>query len=534
MMDILSQAHEKFGVLDQIPLGICVLQSDQVVLFWNAQLEEWTKIPRSEILGTPIHQRFPHFNQPQYIHRLSPIFEGGPPTIFSSQLHKFVIPAPLPQGKQRIQHTTVTAVPALEGKGFYALFSIEDVTDVSFRVQEYRKMRDQALIEAEERRRAQEIAEEANRIKDEFLAIVSHELRTPLNSILGWSQMLYSRKLNESMATRALETIQRNAKLQNQLIDDILDVSRIVQGKIQIALQPTHLIPVIEAAIEDIRYAAEVKQIQIDSIISPVVIQVLGDASRLQQIVGNLLSNAVKFTPKGGQVCIQLQQVDTVAEIIVSDTGQGISADFLPLVFDRFRQADGSPTRTQGGLGLGLAIVRSLVGMHKGTVQAASDGEGKGATFTVQLPIHTSQQPPPLNEPPTPEFPNLNGLRVLLVDDNADTRDLIAFILEQCQVKVMETASASECFAALPQFRPDLLISDISMPGEDGYSLIRRIRAMEAEQNAAPLNAIALTAFAREEDQQAAIEAGFQSYLSKPVNPFELMAVVTRLVNYTE
>ncbi|MUG93952.1 response regulator [Scytonema sp. UIC 10036] len=371
---------------------------------------------------------------------------------------------------------------------------------------------------------------EANRIKDEFLAIVSHELRTPLNSILGWAKMLRQRKLNQATATKALETIERNAELQTKLIEDILDVSRIVQGKIRLNLRPLYLKPVIEAVVENTRPSAEAKAVQVGLVIDPNVGQVTGDADRLQQIVWNLLSNAVKFSPSGGRVEIRLEQVNSMAQITVSDTGAGISADFLPYVFERFRQADGSTTRANGGLGLGLAIVRHLVEMHNGTVYAASDGEGLGATFTVQLPIIEEQivQQTPMRLNSNSEFPSLNGLRILIVDDNVDTLELITFILEQCQAQVKTATSASDAISIFLQFKPEVLISDIGMPGEDGYSLIQKIRTLPPEQNG-QVPAAALTAFAGESESSRALAAGFQIHISKPVDPTELVAAIVKL-----
>ncbi|MBD3881398.1 response regulator [Phormidium tenue FACHB-886] len=416
--------------------------------------------------------------------------------------------------------------------------------DVSDRKQAEQERED--LLRREQAARAD--AENANRIKDEFLAIVSHELRSPLNSILGWANLLQTRSMNPATMSKAFQTIERNARLQNKLIDDILDISRIVQGKLQLTFQPVYLPPVINAVVEDIRPAAEAKRIQINTQLDAQLAPVMGDPDRLQQVVGNLLSNAIKFTPEGGQVQVRLEPGKVEADrgtratslsiayvkIIVSDTGQGIRTDFLPYVFDRFRQADSSHSRTQGGLGLGLAIVRSLVELHHGTVTAASRGEGQGATFTVELPTQPtrieSNDAPQLAARPT----DLAGLRVLLVDDDADNRELIRFILEQCQAEVREAASAREAFDLLPSFQPQLLISDIGMPEENGYSLMRRIRAREAQQSRteqiSPVPAIALTAFAKIEDQQQALAAGFQRYLAKPIDPDVLMATVANLI----
>ncbi|WP_366941791.1 ATP-binding protein [uncultured Nostoc sp.] len=370
---------------------------------------------------------------------------------------------------------------------------------------------------------------QANRIKDEFLAVLSHELRTPLNPILGWSKLLQTKKYDQVTTTRALETIERNAKLQTQLIEDLLDVSRILQGKLSLNIAPVNLESAIAAAIETVRLAAEAKLIQINTILEPNIGQVTGDSSRLQQVIWNLLFNAIKFTPQGGQVEISLQSLGSQAQLRVSDTGKGISPDFLPYVFDYFRQADGATTRKFGGLGLGLAIVRHIVELHGGTVQAESLGEEQGATFTVLLPLikiylnsHESEQQPD-------DSPDLNGVKVLLVDDERDTRELIAFILEQSGAVVTQAASAVEALQVMPQFQPNLLLSDIGMPEVDGYMLIRQIRAMSPDMGGT-IPAIALTAYAAEVDYQQAIAAGFEQHITKPVEPAKLIRAIANLI----
>ncbi|MEH2394347.1 MAG: PAS domain S-box protein [Nostoc sp.] len=370
---------------------------------------------------------------------------------------------------------------------------------------------------------------QANRIKDEFLAVLSHELRTPLNPILGWSKLLQTKKYDQATTTRALETIERNAKLQTQLIEDLLDVSRILQGKLSLNIAPVNLESAIAAAIETVRLAAEAKSIQINTILEPNIGQVTGDSGRLQQVIWNLLFNAIKFTPQGGQVEISLQSLGSQAQLRVSDTGKGISPDFLPYVFDYFRQADGATTRKFGGLGLGLAIVRHIVELHGGTVQVESLGEQQGATFTVVLPLikiylnsHDSEQQPD-------DSPDLNGVKVLLVDDERDTRELIAFILEQSGAVVMQAASAVEALRVMPQFQPNLLLSDIGMPEVDGYMLMRQIRAMLPEMGGT-IPAIALTAYAAEVDYQQAIAAGFEQHITKPVEPAKLIRAIANLI----
>jgi PAS domain S-box-containing protein len=408
---------------------------------------------------------------------------------------------------------------------------------------------------------AREEAEATNRIKDEFLAIVSHELRSPLNPILGWATLLRSRQLNHQQTERALEVIERNAQIQAQLINDLLDVSRILRGKLSLDSKPVDLVVIIEAAVETVRLAAEAKSIQIHTEIAPHVGHVIGDAGRLQQIVWNLLSNAVKFTSEGGQVRICLSsvpsqsslaenqnQIDSdpeqiahypkqtthYAQLTVTDTGKGIPPNFLPYVFERFRQESSSTTRQFGGLGLGLAIVRYLVELHGGTVQADSLGEGQGATFTVRLPLLRSKEDEEQRE--VGEFSSastnlysLTGLRILVVDDDDNTREFLTFLLELHGANVTATATASEALVNLVQFKPDILLSDIGMPDVDGYMLMRQIRALPLEQGR-NIPAIALTAYAGEIDHQQAMVAGFQQHIAKPIEPEMLIGAIANLV----
>ncbi len=387
------------------------------------------------------------------------------------------------------------------------------------------------LFQAE--RVARQEAEAANRIKDEFLAVLSHELRTPLNPIIGWSKLLRSRKFDPATTNCALETIERNAKLQTQLIEDLLDVSRILQGKLSLNVCPVGLTMVVEGALETVRLAAEAKSIQIQTTLDPALGQVMGDSNRLQQVVWNLLSNAVKFTPPGGRVEIKLAEVDFQAQIQVSDTGKGITAAFLPYVFDYFRQADGTTTRKFGGLGLGLAIVRQVVELHGGTVKAQSPGEGLGSTFTVRLPllVRSEQVRHEDNKPlPTPYPLLLKHTQILVVDDEPDIRDLISFILQEYGVEVTTVASAKAALEYLSQSIPDILISDIGMPEVDGYMLMRQVRQRSPQQGG-NLPAIALTAYAGEINQQQALAAGFQLHVSKPVDPEVLIKAIASLIN---
>ncbi|WP_375469479.1 PAS domain S-box protein [uncultured Nostoc sp.] len=373
-----------------------------------------------------------------------------------------------------------------------------------------------------------EALDQSNRIKDEFLAVLSHELRTPLNPILGWSKLLQQKKLDATKTTTALATIERNAQLQVQLIDDLLDISRILSGKMSLSTSPIDLNAVICAALETVRLAAEAKLIQIQTTVSRVVGVVVGDAGRLQQVVWNLLSNAVKFTHIGGQVTIVLSQVENHAQIQITDTGKGIRADFLPYVFEHFRQEDSATTRKFGGLGLGLAIVRQIVEMHGGTVTVDSPGVELGATFTVQIPLAPQlTEAPTLKQSPVKES-DLSGIQILVVDDEIDSREFIAFVLEQHGAIVTAVASGTDALQAIAQSISNMIISDIGMPEMDGYMLIRQIRALPPQQGG-QIPAIALTAYAAEVDQQEAIAAGFQRHVAKPIDPEVLVAIVVEM-----
>jgi signal transduction histidine kinase/CheY-like chemotaxis protein len=396
--------------------------------------------------------------------------------------------------------------------------------------------RDRLLTMAEAARRD---AETASRSKDEFLASVSHELRTPLNAMMGWAQLLQMTRGDEQKLDRGLGIIVRNAKLQAQLIDDLLDISRIISGKMRLDVRQVDLIDVIDGALEAVRPAVEAKQIRLQRLLDPLAAPVAGDADRLRQVVWNLLANAVKFTPRDGRIEVRLERVNSHVEILVADTGAGIAPEFLPHVFDRFRQYDGSITRQQGGLGLGLSIVRHLVELHGGAVRVKSPGLGQGATFAVTLPVAIAQIDavdgervhPRAGSPQPPEGEAaiaLNGIRVLVVDDEPDARETIRHVLEHCQAEVLAVGSAAEALSELPRFAPDVLLSDIGMPGEDGYSLIHQVRKLPPEQGGR-IPAVALTAYARSQDRRRTLIAGFQMHVAKPVEIQELAAVVSSL-----
>jgi PAS domain S-box-containing protein len=382
-------------------------------------------------------------------------------------------------------------------------------------------------------------AEESSQLKEEFLATVSHELRNPLNAILGWSRMLRAGQVPADSVSKALDTIERNARTQAQLIDDLLDVSRIITGKLRMDVRPADPNLFIEAAIEAVRPAAEAKGVKVQKVVDTGIAAVPGDPTRLQQVVWNLLSNAIKFTARDGRVQVRLERVNSHVEITVSDTGQGIPAEFLPHVFDRFRQADQRTSRKHGGMGLGLAIVRQLVELHGGSVHAASPGVGQGATFTVRLPVvplyqvdadggrvHRSARD---LLPPAECADRLDGLTIIVVDDEADTRELLKTGLENCGAQVKVAACAAEAVESIQNGMPDVLISDIGMPGEDGYDLVRQLRSLSAE-NGGTVPAIALTAYARVEDRLRALRSGFQMHVPKPVELAELVAVISSVV----
>ena len=381
---------------------------------------------------------------------------------------------------------------------------------------------------------------EANRLKDEFLAIVSHELRTPLAAMLTWAGLLRGGKLEPAAAARGVEVIERSARAQAQLIDDLLDMSRIMTGKMRLDMQPLEVRAVVRCALDSVAPAAEAKSIALAAALDGVPVRLLGDSDRLQQVMWNLLSNAIKFTPKGGRVDVRVRVANGDAEISVGDTGAGISPEFLPHVFDRFRQADSTSTRSHGGLGLGLAIVRHLVDLHGGTVHAESAGTGRGATFVVSLPLRELREEPaaatvalarPRAPAPgvglEPAF-DLRGLRVLLVEDDADGSEAIATVLGVAGAEVRSAGSTAAALEVLATWRPDVLVSDIGLPGEDGYTLLRRVRTLE-EDGGARLPAIALTAYAQAEDRIRALTAGFQAHVTKPVEPRAFLEVLAGL-----
>jgi signal transduction histidine kinase/ActR/RegA family two-component response regulator len=382
-------------------------------------------------------------------------------------------------------------------------------------------------------RTARTSAEMANRMKDEFLMTVSHELRTPLTAIYGWARMLVTGQIRDDQKRRAIETIERNAQAQTQLVNDLLDVSRAISGKVRLDVRNVDVASIVSAATDSIQLTAEAKGIHVEADLDPAAGFILGDPVRLQQVVWNLLSNAIKFTPAGGRIDVRLARQDGHVEIVVSDTGSGIAPEFTPYVFDRFRQGEAGTTRQHGGLGLGLSIVRHLVELHGGTVSVESAGVGMGATFRVSLPLRADART--TREPSVPEAAGgtvtakaLDGLRVLVVDDDPEARELLAAILENAGAEVRLAGATREALDVLQAWWPDVLLSDVEMPDDDGYSLMEQVRALN-RPNHPPLTAVAVTAHSRPEDRQRAVVSGFQWHLPKPVEPSELVAVIASL-----
>ncbi|MFN6466356.1 MAG: response regulator [Nostoc sp. DedVER02] len=522
----LSSAQDWQTTFDSINDGVCLVDREGKILRCNRAITQLFCKPAQEILGCVHHEL------------MGAQLGIGDGACFrrAKETHQRQVL----EFKSRERWFAKTIDPVFDGHGNLtgAVFILSDITErkqAEALLQEQNEHLNRLMVSLQQQT---EQAQQANRIKDEFLAVLSHELRSPLNPILGWVRILQTRQQDAAKTQYALETIERNAKLQAQLIEDLLDVSRILQGKLSLNKVPVALNFTIKAALETVRLAAEAKSIQIQTIFEPNVGQVLGDSGRLQQVIWNLLSNAIKFTSQGGRVEVRLERMkdegntypSEYTQITISDTGMGISNDFLPFVFDYFRQADGTTTRRFGGLGLGLAIVRHLVELHGGTVQAASPGEGQGATFTVKFPPIAAAK---LNQDDTAfhnrSDSNLNGLQTLLVDDDRDSREFIAFLLEQYGAQVSEAESAHDALSILEQGKFDLLISDIGMPDMDGYTLIRQIRKQSPEQGG-EIPAIALTAYAGEIDRQQALAAGFQQHISKPIEPELLMQAILTIV----
>ena len=518
--ELLQKSEARYRrIVDTSYEGIWMIDSQSRTEFVNQRLSEMLGYPAQEMLGRSMFD-----------------FMDQADGIVGEEILKWLKRegSDLKEGQLRCKDGsyiwTLISARAIFSEENEFLGAIAMLTDISDR-KRTESERDR-LFQLEQTARAE--AEAANRIKDEFLAVLSHELRSPLNPILGWAKLLQSRKFDDTALQKALETIERNAKLQAELIEDLLDVSRILQGKLNLKMIPVNLASTIEAAMETVRLAAEAKTIQIEMMLDRKG-KVLGDSARLQQVFWNLLSNAVKFTPIGGHVNVQLECIDAQAQITVSDTGKGIHPDFLVHVFDYFRQGDSTTTRKFGGLGLGLAIARHLVEMHGGTISAESLGEEQGAIFTIRLPLLKDSaiiEDDPNADSSTAIFTSspLMGVQVLVVDDNTDSRNFFSFVLEQFGAIVTAVGSADQALQALTQSKPDILLSDIGMPEMNGYMLMQEVRTLEAEVGGKQIPAIALTAYAGEINQQQALRAGFQQHIVKPVAPEELLMAISNLV----
>ncbi|MDB5296166.1 MAG: rpfC [Phycisphaerales bacterium] len=510
-------------ILESVTDGFFSLDRDWRFAYVNAAAERFLLRGRGELVGRNIWAEFPAALGTHFEREYRRAMAENVTTLFVEHY-----PAPLDRWYE------ARAYPSATGLSVY----FQDITE--------RRRAEEALREARERlevslgaeRAARLEAERASRMKDEFLATLSHELRTPLNAILGWSQILARGDQIDPDTRDGLAVIERNARTQAELIEDLLDMSRIVSGTLRLDVQPVDLPAVVKAAVETVRPAADAKGIGLQVILDPAAGPVWGDPRRLQQVCWNLLSNAVKFTPKRGQVGVVLGRVNSHLEVGVTDTGEGISPEFLPHVFDRFRQADGSTTRRHGGVGLGLAICKQLVELHGGSVRVKSPGTGKGSTFTVVIPVAAVRPGPdggPGGHRPSgpggngaDAFARLDGLRVLVVDDEPDARFLVQRLLEDCGAVVRAAGSAEEAMALVGAEVPEVIVSDVGMPGEDGYSLIRRVRSLPAARGGT-VPALALTAYARSEDRVRATHAGFHAHVTKPVEPVDLVTAVATL-----
>jgi PAS domain S-box-containing protein len=530
-----SEERARRTLVEQMLAGVIEGDEDGKFVMVNQRFCDITGYTQAELLG----MRVLSITHPEDLPRCAELYQRLLETGESFVMEKRYIRK---DGAEIWVNTNVSPVYNAQGKIENAVAIVIDVTDRR-RAEREREQ----LLKQEKAARAE--AQAANQSKDEFLTVVSHELRSPLNSILGYARLLRTRPSDEAQIKQTLEIIERNGRMQLQLIEDLLDSARIISGKLKLEVQPVALVTVVTAALEAVRPAAQAKSIEMVSDMSPLAGHITGDAGRLQQVVWNLLSNAIKFTPQSGRVELRVESVNHHVRITVSDTGKGIEPDFLPFVFDRFRQADSSSARRHGGLGLGLSLVKQLVELHGGTAEAASDGPGLGATFTVTLPQSSSfaaQQPRAVAQRevrmegaiPLDEVPSLAGVRVLVVDDQEEARQLLTETLSECGANVTAVSSGVEALAIIadpPEGEsPSVLILDINMPGEDGYKALERVRALEAERGVAQsdqIPAIALTALGRSEDRLKALAAGFRMHVAKPVEPAELAMVIASLAD---
>ena len=516
--------------------GILVTDEAGRVTGFNEKFVEMWRIPR-EIMESGGHRQLLEVMGQQF----------ADPKRFLAKVEAIYSSSPL-ESSDRLELTDgrvferFSRIQFVDERKVGRVWSVRDITENARLYDDIKQAAEERRQLLESERFARTEAERASATKDAFLATLSHELRTPLGAILGWSQILRRRTEEQTELQQGLEAIERNARMQAQLIEDLLDMSRIASGKVRLDIQPVEPIVFIEAAIETVRPAADAKGIRLEKLLDPGSGPISGDPNRLQQVIWNLLSNAIKFTPKDGKVQVLLERVNSHIEISVADTGIGIKPEFLPHVFERFRQADSSTTRAYSGLGLGLSIVKHLVELHGGTVRVTSPGEGRGTTFAVHLPftvVHRSTDKEERLHPKAPKaaavdfkHSNLFGVKVLVVDDELDARDLIQQLLAECGAEVLTTSVAGEALALVERERPHVLVTDIGMPDVDGYELLKRVRALGRGRGGA-IPAIALTAFARSEDRTRALRAGFRVHVSKPVEPAELIATVASVAGRT-
>ncbi len=521
----LAESEARFRYLaDNIPQLAWMARPDGHIFWYNRRWFEYTGAPPEEMDGWGWEK----VHDPEAL-----------PGVMSSWKHALAekVPwehtFPLRGADGTYRWFLSRAMPLRDADGQVSLWFGSN-TDIT----EQREHADERYRLLESERAARFNAERASLLKDEFLATVSHELRTPLNAILGWTQLLRTGDGDPAEIREGLETIERNARAQTRIIEDLLDMSRIISGKTRLDVQATDLVKVVEAAVDSLRPAAEAKNVRVAKVLGPVQ-PISGDPARLQQVLWNLLANAIKFTPKGGRVNVVLERVNSHVEIVVSDNGEGISPEFIPHVFDRFRQQDASQTRRHGGLGLGLSIVKNLVELHGGSVRVQSEGLGHGASFTVILPLVPLRQDGSARQHPGAALDTrclvnveLDGVRVLVVDDERDSLELVRRLLKECKADVLIASSAEDGLQLVSEDAPDVIVSDIGMPGKDGLEMMRELRARSTAKQAR-IPAIALTAFARSEDRTRAMLAGYQIHLSKPVEPQELLAAVANLAGRT-